>query len=234
MKSACRRAFATFALLCCNQVLAAPYPSEDQFRGAIEKIAGLLKTEGLGLEILDARKSGLTQPLMGAGLNLNNATCRIYFNTRPEDGLTQFFAAMPENDLPIWLTAIAVHEATHCIEQREAYIDKRFDRVLPPDFRRDDMTVQGYRAVVKSGAVETWDEALADIVSVLYLKQTAPDRWAYFAAGIAAMRHELAGKWPEHDTSSWLNQVIAANPVQAPHQSLFEAGLRLCRQFRPG
>lgn len=232
MKSAYRRSFAMLALLCCGHVFAAPYPSEDQFRSAIEKTAGLLKSEALGLEILDARKEGLTQPLMGAGLNLNDATCLIYFNTRPEDGLTQLFAAMPESDLPIWLMAIAMHEATHCIEQREAYINRRFDKVLPPDYRRDDMTIHGYLSVVKSGAVETWGEALADIVSVLYLKQTVPDRWQHFADGIATMRRELAWKWPAHDTSSWLIQVIAANPVPVQGQSLFETALQLRRQFR--
>jgi len=36
---------------------------------------------------------------------------------------------------------------------------------------RENITVQGYLAVVKSGSVETWAEALADIVSVLYFKE---------------------------------------------------------------
>lgn len=233
MVSAYRRAFAMFAVLCCSQLFAAPYPNEEQFRDAIGNVAGLLKTEGLGLEILDAQKENLTQPLMGAGLNLNNATCLIYFNTKPEDGLTQVFAAMSESDLPIWLNAIAVHETAHCIEQREAYINQRFDKVLPPDFKRDDMTIQGYLSVVKSGAVETWGEALADIVSILYLKQSVPERWEYFAKGIAAMRHELAWKWPAHDTSPWLNKVIASKSGPAPNQSLFEAAFQLRRQFRP-
>lgn len=234
MKSAYRHAFASiFFLLCCAHAYAAPYPNEDQFRSAIANVAGLLIAEGLALEILDAQKENLTQPLMGAALNLNNATCLIYFNTKPEDGLTQIFAAMPEPDLPIWLNAIAVHESSHCIEQREAYILRRFDKVLPPDFRHDDMTIQGYLSVVKSGAVETWSEALADIASVLYLKKNVPDRWLYFAQGIATMRHELAWKWPEHDTSAWLNQVIAANPVLTPNQNLYETAFHLRRQFRP-
>lgn len=233
MKSAYRRAIATFAFLCCSHGFAAPYPNEGQFRSAIGKVAGVLKSEGLELEILDAQKENMSQPLMGAGLNLSNATCLIFFNTKPEDGLNQIFEAMDDSDLPIWLNAIAVHEATHCVEQREAYIHKRFDKVLPPDFKRDNMTVQGYLSVVKSGAVETWGEALADIASVLYLKQTVPDRWQHFAKGIAAMRHGLAWKWPEHDTSAWLNQVIAANPEPAPNQGLFEAAFQLRRQFRP-
>ena len=233
MKSAYRRSCAILALLCCGRLFAAPYPDEDQFRRAIEKTAGLLQAEGLGLEIRDARKHGLTQPLMGAGLHLGDATCLIYFNTKPEDGLTQVFAAMPESDLPVWLGAIAVHEATHCIEQREAYINRRFEKVLPPGFSRADMTIQGYLSVVKSGAVETWGEAPSDIVSGLYLKQTVPDRWQHFARGIAAMRRALAWKWPAHDTSEWLIQVIAADPVPAQGQSLFEAGLQLRRRFWP-
>jgi hypothetical protein len=84
------------------------------------------------------------------------------------------------------------------------------------------------------GAVQTWGEALADIASLLYLKRAAPERWSYFAEGIAAMRHDLAGKWPEHDTSAWLHRVIAANAAAAPGQSVFEAAFELRRRFKPG
>ena len=95
------------------------------------------------------------------------------------------------------------------------------------------MTVQGYLSAVKSGALETWGEALADITSVLYLKQAVPDRWAQFANGLAAMRHDLARKWPAHDTSAWLYPIIAADIDKAADQSLFEAAFRLRRQYRP-
>lgn len=233
MKSAWRHSVAALVLVCCVNALAAPYPTEDQYRTAIGEVAGLLKSEGLELEMLDARKEGLTRPLMAAGLSLSSGVCLIFYNTQPEDGLNQFFDAIDEKDMPLWLNAFAVHEAAHCIEQREAYIRKRFDKVLPPDFKRDDVTVQGYLSVVKSGAVETWGEALADIASVLYLKQAVPEKWMLFATRLAAMRHDLARKWPVHDTSSWLYKIIAANADRAAHQSLFEAAFQLRRQYRP-
>lgn len=233
MGSVCRHSVAALALLCSSHAFAVAYPTEDQLRTAIGEVAGLLKSEGLELEILDARKEGLARPLMAAGLNLSNGACLIFFNTKPEDGLTQFFDAIRENDLPVWLKAIAVHEATHCFEQREAYVHKRFDKVLPPHFNRDNVTIQGYLSVVKSGALETWGEALADIASVLYLKQAEPERWVQFANGLAAMRHDLARKWPAHDTSAWLYQVIAAGADKAANQSLFETAFQLRRQYRP-
>ena len=48
--------------------------------------------------------------------------CLIFYNTKPADGLNQFFDSIDQNDLPVMLTAMAVHEASHCIEQREAYV----------------------------------------------------------------------------------------------------------------
>lgn len=233
MRSVYRHTVAALALLCCSQASAVPYPTEDQLRAAIAEVAELLKDERLELEIRDARKQGLTRPLMAAGLNRSTGVCLVFYNTRPEDGLTQFFAAIHEQDLPVWLKAIAVHEVTHCFEQREAYIRKRFDKVLPPDFKRDNVTVQGYLSAVKSGALETWSEALADIASVLYLKQTVPDRWAQFAVRLAGMRYDLAGKWPAHNTSSWLYQIIAADVDKPVDQSLFETAFQLRRQYRP-
>lgn len=227
------RALAALAILCCAHAFAAPYPTEDQLRTAIGVAAGLVKTEGLALEMQDAREAGVTLPLMAAGLNLNNGVCQVFYNPKPEDGLTRFFTVIQEKDLPLWLNAIAVHEATHCIEQREVYIRQHFDKVLPPDFNRDGMTVQGYLGVVKSGAVETWGEALADIASVLYLKQAAPNQWVSFAQGIMTMRRDLAGNWPSHDTSPWLEKLIAAPDEPPARQSFFDAAFQLRRQFRP-
>ena len=234
MNSACRHSVAALALLWCMHAGAAPYPTEDQLRTAIGEIAGLLKSEGLELEILDARKEGVTQPLLAAGLTLPNGVCLIFFNPAPEDGLTQFFDTIDRNDMPVLLDALAVHEASHCVEQREAYIRKRFDKVLPPGFKRDNVTIQGYLSVVKSGVLVTWGEALADIASVLYLKRAAPDRWMLLANGIAAMRHNLAWKWPEHDTSVWLHGIIATDVSEAANQSLFDTAFQLRRRFRSG
>ncbi len=233
MKSAWQCLCAALAAAFFTNTCAAPYPGEAQFRSAISKAASVLKAEGMELEIHDAQKIGLAQPLMGAGLNIGTGICLIFFNTKPEDGLTQVFEAMPEKDLPTWLGAIAVHEATHCIEQREAYVRKRFEKVLPPGLERDGMTIQGYLSMVQSGAVTTWGEALADISSLLYLKKTVPDQWLHFAKGIAAMRHDLAWKWPAHDTSAWLDKIIAADPEQAPDQNMFDTAFQLRRQFRP-
>jgi hypothetical protein len=233
MKSTWRYLCAALAAVLCAGAYAVPYPNEEQFRKAIENAASVLKAEDMRLEVHDAQKVGLAQPLMGAGLNVSSGTCLIFFNTKPEDGLTQVFDAMPAKDLPIWLGAIAVHEATHCIEQREAYVHKRFEKVLPPGLEHDGMTIQGYLSVVQSGAVTTWGEALADISSLLYLKKTVPDQWLHFAKGIAAMRRDLAWKWPAHDTSPWLNQVIAANPQLPADEDMFETAFELRRQFRP-
>jgi hypothetical protein len=233
MRSLCRQAFLALALLCWSHAFAAPYPTADQLRTAIVVAATLVKTEGLALEMQDAHTAGVTLPLMAAGLDLRNGVCQIFYNPLPEEGLKPFFDRIAERDLPVWLGAIAVHEATHCIEQREVYIRRQFDKVLPPDFNREGMTLQGYLGVVRSGAVETWGEALADIASVLYLKQAMPDQWMDFAHGIMTMRRSLAGKWPSHDTSPWLNKMIAAPSALPTHQSLFEAAFQLRRQFHP-
>ena len=214
--------------------VATGYPTESQFRQALKDIAGLVRAEGMELEVLDAQKEGLTSPLLAAGFNIGANTCVVFFNTQPEDGLTQFFAGFGEGDMPQLLRALSVHEVTHCVEQREAYVRQRFDKVLPDDYQQDDMTVEGYVSVVKSGAVETWGEALGDISSLLYLKQAMPDRWQGVARRISAMRHELAHKWPQHDTSAWLNRLIKENPDIGDGANLFDAAFQYRRLFRPG
>lgn len=233
MKSTWLQLIATLALLCCVNAHAAPYPTELQLRTAIGDVTGLLQTEGLALEMFDAQKEGVTRPLMAAGLNLDTGACIVFYNTKPEDGLIQFFGGIPEQEMPTWLDAIAVHEATHCVEQREAYIRKHFEKVLPPDCQCDSMTIQGYLSVVSSGATETWTEALADIASILYLKQAEPARWMHFATGITNMRHDLAARWPEHDTSPWLHKLIASNAEGAEGENIFDASFRLRLQLQP-
>lgn len=212
---------------------AAGYPTESHFRQALNDIAGLIRAEGMELEVLDARKEGLARPLLSAGLNLDTNSCMVFFNTLPEDGLTQFFAAISERDMPLLLRAMSVHEVTHCVEQREAYVRQRFDKVLPDAYKQDNMTIQGYSSVVKSGVVETWGEALADISSLLYLKQTVPQQWTHLARRISTMRHALVHKWPLHDTSAWLDRLIADDPATDHRLSLFDAAFLYRTQFRP-
>jgi hypothetical protein len=183
------------------------------------------------LELLDAQKAGLTQPLMAAVLTVTGDACLVYFNTRPENGLIEFFDRFNAEDLTVVLNALAVHEATHCYEQREAFIRKRFEKVLPADLKRETVTVQGYLAVMKSGALVTWGEALADIASVLYFRQAVPGQWEYFATALATMRHDLAAKWPEHDTTPWLYKIIATDAGNVANQSLFETALQLRSQY---
>ena len=209
------------------------YPTQGQLRTAIENAATLAQAEGLDVEIFDAQKVGMTQPLLAARLSVKTGACQIFYNTKPEGGLTQYFETIAANDLPVLLTAMAVHEVAHCIEYREAYVRKRFDKILPPGFRSDSMTVQGYMGAVKSGTLETWGEALADIASVLYLKQATPNHWLELAKGVAGMRHDLARKWPGHDTSPWLYNIIAAGANVPRNQSLFETAFQLRRQYRP-
>lgn len=234
MKRALRIGTIALGLLFCTSAWAAPYPTADQLRHAIAEISVQLKSEQMEVAMLDAQKEGVTLPLMAAGLRLGDGVCVVYYNAKPEDGLIQFFEPVSAGDLPIWLNSIAVHEITHCIEQREAYIRRRFELVLPPGVTHENITVQGYFSVVKSGAVETWGEALADIVSVLYFKQTVPDRWEQFANTLAAMRSNQAARWPEHNTSAWLQKVVAAGADKPAHLSLFEAAFQLRRQFSTG
>ncbi|MCM2309505.1 MAG: hypothetical protein NDI91_18770 [Sulfuritalea sp.] len=222
-----------WGLCCAMGANAAGYPTEHQFRQALDEVAGVVRAEGMELKVLDAQKEGLTRPLLSAGLNIEANTCIVFFNTRPEDGLTQFFASLGQRDLSTILRAISVHEVAHCVEQREAYVRQRFDRVLPDAYRQSDMSIQGYLSVVKSGALETWGEALADISSLLYLKQAAPDRWLHLARRISAMRHALAHRWPQHDTSAWLDRLIDANPDIDEGASLFDAAFKYRKQFRP-
>jgi hypothetical protein len=233
MKFSCRHVLTSLALFSCSVVCAAPYPAEGQLRTAIATGAGLLKAEGVRLEVFDSQKEGMTQPLLAAGLTLDGTVCRVFFNTRPESGLTEFFATFQENEMPVLLNALAVHEAMHCLEQREAVIHRRFEKVLPADMKRDTVTVQGYLSVLQSGALVTWGEALADIASVLYLQQVVPAQWAYFANRLAAMRHDLAAKWADHDTSAWLHRITVEDAGPAANTSLFEAALQLRGQYRP-
>jgi hypothetical protein len=226
-----RLALAALALSCCGVAVAAPYPTVDELRAAIEVAAQVTGSDGLTMNMEDARHAGVTLPLMAAGLNLTSGVCQIYYNPAPEANLARFFESVSPKDLPIWLSAIAVHEATHCVEQREAYIRRHFDKVLPPDLDRTGMTLQGYVGVVKSGAVETWGEALADIASVLYLQRAAPDQWRNFARSIMAMRHALAVKWPSHDTSPWLQKLMAAQENPPSQLNCFEAAFGLRRAF---
>ena len=226
--------------ICFSQVLpsgrpknSAAYPTEGQLRTAIENAATLAKTDGLNVEIFDAQKVGMTQPLLAARLSVPTGACQIFYNTKPEDGLTQYFETIAAYDLPVLLAAMAMHEVAHCIEYREAYVHKRFDKILPPGFRSDSMTVQGYMGAVKSGTLQTWGEALADIASILYLKQATPDHWLELAKGVAGMRSDLARKWPGHDTSPWLYKFIAADANVPPNQNLFETAFQLRRQYRP-
>jgi hypothetical protein len=228
-----RHVVAALALLYCVCACAAPYPAESQLRAAIVTVAPLLQAGGIELEIFDAQKAALAQPLLAAGLTLDGTRCRIYFNTRPENGLIEFFANFQEDEMPVLLNALAVHEAMHCFEQREALIFRHFDKVLPDDLKRGTVTVQGYLSVLQSGALVTWGEALADIASVLYLKQVVPGHWAHFATRLAAMRHDLAAKWADHDTSAWLNSIIVADIDAAANTNLFETALQLRRLYSP-
>ena len=98
---------------------AADYPTESRFRQALAGVERLVRAEGMRLEVLNAQDEGLTRPLLAAGFNIDSSTCIVFFNTRPEDGLTQFFASISERELPPLLRAMAVHEVTHCVEQRE-------------------------------------------------------------------------------------------------------------------
>ena len=220
-------------LFCGATALAAPYPTVEQLRQAVLEVSATVKSEKLDVEILDAVKEGVNLPLMAAGLRLGDSICVVYVSAKPEPRLRPFFEAMPAQDLPIWLNSIAIHEITHCIEQRAAYIHRHFDLVLPPGLPRHNVTVQGYLSVVKSGKVENWGEALADIASVLYLKQSVPERWQYFAHSLVAFRSNMADQWPEHDTSAWLNKVIANGAHKPAEQSLFEAAFQMRLQYRP-
>jgi len=220
-------------LCCAVGADAAGYPTESQFRRALDEVAGVVRAEGMDLKVLDAQKEGLTRPLLSAGLNIEDNACLVFFNTRPEDGLTQFFASLSERDVSPILRAISVHEVAHCVEQREAYVRRRFDKVLPDAYKQSDMTIQGYISVVKSGALENWGEALADISSLLYLKQTMPGRWLQLARRISAMRHELADRWPQHDTSAWLDRLIDTNPDIGEGVNLFDAAFKYRKEFRP-
>lgn len=234
MMPAARSLVAALGLCWAIGANAAGYPTENQFRQALDEIAGVVRAESMELKVLDAQKEGLTRPLLSAGLDIETNTCVVFFNTRPEDGLTQFFAGLGQRDLSTILRAMSVHEVTHCVEQREAYVRQRFDKVLPDAYKQPDMNIQGYLSVVKSGALETWGEALADISSLLYLKQAAPDRWLYLARRISALRHSLAHRWPQHDTSAWLDRLIDGNPDIGEGANLFDAAFKYRKQFRPG
>lgn len=222
------------ALFFCAPAFAAPYPTADQLRSAIGEITAQAKSEHLEVEILDAQQEGVTRPLMAASLSLDDGVCVIYYNSKPEDGLIQLFDAMPSRDVPIWLNSVAVHEIAHCVEKREAYIRHRFDKVLPPGYALHEPTIQGYSSVIKSGVMETWGEALADIASILYFQQAVPDRWEELSNRLIDMRSNLARKWPEHDNSDLLRKIVAAKPAIPANQSLYEASFQLRQQFSTG
>lgn len=237
MKSAWRRITLTFALFsivffsCAT--FSAPYPTEDQYRKAIAEAAFLVKSEGLEVEVYDAQKEGVNRPLMAAGLSLTKGTCMIFFNTLPRSDLTEFVDTIAYKDLSVWLNMLAVHEVAHCIEQREAYIHKQFQEVLPPYLKLKDVTIQGYLSVVKSGAIEAWGEAFADIVAVLYIKSTLPGEWMRFATSLADMRDLRASGDSGHNTAPWLRRVIAANAEIGVNQTIYQAAFEMRKKYRP-
>ena len=57
-------AIAALALLWAVPVQSAGYPTEEQFRQALNDIDGLVRWEGMSLEVLDAQKNGLTRPCL--------------------------------------------------------------------------------------------------------------------------------------------------------------------------
>jgi hypothetical protein len=215
------------------RVSAAPYPSEAQMRDALEAVGDVARGEGLQLLVLDARKNGVTRPLMAAGLSTANGDCLVFYNYQPSDLLLPFFGRMAEADVPVWLRAIAVHEITHCIEQREAYVLGRFDRILPPDMAHEGMTLQGYVSVLRSGSIERWGEALADIAAVLWLQKAVPGDWRRFAAGLLALRDELSERNPSHSTGPWLQGLLRAGEGAYAERSMFETAFRLRGALRP-
>ncbi len=235
IKSGCARAnvlLSALALACaCGMTAAAPYPNENQLRDAISAVAHLVRNEGMGIEIVDARKAGVARPLMAAGLNTSRNLCMVFYNPKPASILEPFFDRMPEEDLGLWLKAIAVHELTHCVEQREAYVLARFDRILPPGLPVEGMTVQGYVSAQRAGTFELWSEALSDVAAILWLQEVAPAVWKRFALDFARLREELASRNPSHQTAVWLHAMLAADAHRQNDQSIFDAAIRLRIQY---
>lgn len=220
------------AFLSCA-AFSAPYPTEEQYRKAIDEAARVVKSEGLVVEVFDAQKEGVNRPLMAAGLNLTKGTCMVFFNTLPRRDLIVFMESIAEKDLDVWLNMLAIHEVAHCLEQREAYIHKQFQQVLPPNVKLKDVTLQGYLSVVRSGAVESWGEAFADIVAVLYVKKLMPEEWIRFATSLADMRDSRARGDPEHNTAPWLRKVIANNAEMDASLTIYQAAFEMRKLYRP-
>lgn len=221
-----------FFALPATGALAAPYPDEGQLREAIAGVAGLLRGEGMAIEIIDARKAGVTRPLMAAGLHTGRNVCMVFYNPKPAAILGAFFERMPDADLPLWLRAVAVHEITHCVEQREAYVLRRFDRILPPGIAAQGMTIQGYVSAQRAGSLELWGEVLADIAAVLWLQQAVPAEWRRFAGELARLREELAARNPSHQTTAWLRAMLEADARKEDGGTLFDAAMHLRNQYR--
>jgi hypothetical protein len=234
VQSRIRRAiWSACLMLTCAAAHALPYPDEAQFREAVTVADSYLKSQNIPMELLDARKERVSRPLMSAGLSLRDGVCLIFFNPEPVADVQPFFDAMPSGDFAVLMRALAVHESAHCVEQRDAYLNKEFDKVLPPTIPRDGMNVQGYLSVVRSGAVEAWGEAFADLAALLYLKQQEPDRWVDLARQLLVLRIERAKLDPEHDTSPWISRFIAEQPSPVAGQSIYERAFELRRLYRP-
>ena len=202
-------------------------------RDELGAVADLVWNEGLELTVLDARRNGVTRPLLAAGLSTTNGACLVFYNTRPAEILMPFFERMAEADLPLWLRVIAVHEITHCIEQREGYVLGRFDRILPPEMAHAGMTLQGYVSALKNGSLELWGEALADIAAVLWLQKAATGDWRRFATGLATLREELAERNPSHYTGPWLQGLLRACDGAHAERSVYETAFRLRGALHP-
>ncbi|MEO8383711.1 MAG: hypothetical protein ABI583_00605 [Betaproteobacteria bacterium] len=87
--------------------------------------------------------------------------------------------------------------------------------------------------VVKSGSVETRAEAFADIVSTLDFKEAVPGRWEQFANSLAALRTDLAQEWPEHNTSGFLQKIVASGASWPPERGLFATAFKRRRLKEP-
>lgn len=224
--------FVLGALLASTIAWTAPYPTKTQFEDAIAAIAPMVKQQA-GLEVIAESGGGWDVSLMAA--NLARGKCRIVYDLEPTKEIIQdFFLPIADENLAAWLRAIVVHEATHCVQYKDAFMDGHLDGIVPPQYSRQITTIEAFILKRQEEPFTLWREAASDIAAVLYLAEEAPSCWRILVSHLYDIRRREASSAPEHDTSAWILGML--NSTQEPlvsQSNLFEAAFTLRVKLQP-
>jgi hypothetical protein len=210
---------------------AAPYPTEQEFKAAIAKVAPILAEE-TGLQIV-TRKAGEDEEVALMSADLKGGKCEIAYALETDhETLADFFTPIEREDTAIWLEAIVAHESMHCVDYKRAFVDGDLAAVVPPALRTAVSTKKAYLARQTDVPMALWSEAGADLAAVLYLCRQGPQRCQQLAKLLGNIRSGDAKEDAEHDTHPWIDGSLELIPELA-NTPLFAAAAKMRRELAP-